>query len=75
MTHGDPRGYTRIVQTYRLANSYAPGWLLQDGTVAAPEARTADTGQTELVPYRETRYAARGDPLAAGQPAVLQPLT
>lgn len=75
MTHGDTRGYTRIVQTYRLANSYAPGWLLQDGTVAAPEARTADTGQTELVPYRETRYAARGDPLAAGQPAVLQPLT
>lgn len=74
MTHGDHRGYTRIVQTYRLANSYAPGWLLQDGTVAAPEASLTDQNVTELVPYPETRYAARGDLLAPGQPATLEPL-
>ena len=71
MTHGDPRGYTRVVQTYRLANSYAPGWLLADGTVAAPETRLTTDGRPELVPWAETRYAARGDRLAPGQPAIL----
>lgn len=71
MTHGDQRGYTRVVQSYRLANSYAPGWLIADGTVAAPEARLTDSGQSELTPYSESRYAARGDRLAPGQPATL----
>lgn len=74
MGNGDPRGYTRTVQTYRLASSYAPGWLLQDGTVAAPETRLRADGTPELVPYSETRYAQRGDRLAAGQPATLAPL-
>jgi hypothetical protein len=74
MTNGDTRGYTRVVQTYRLANSYAPGWLLSDGTVAAPEARQDASGRPELVPYSESRYASRGDRLAAGQPAVLEAL-
>ena len=74
MNHGDPRGYTRIVQTYRLANSYAPGWLLTDGTVAAPEARTTADGRPELIPYSESRYAAPGTRLAPGQPAVLAAL-
>jgi hypothetical protein len=71
MTNGDPRGYTRVVQTYRLANSYAPGWLLIDGTVAAPETRLTDEQRPELVPYSETRYAKQGRRLAPGQPAVL----
>ncbi len=74
MTHGDTRGYTRVVQTYRLANSYAPGWLLDDGTVAAPEAHTAQDGRPELVRYSESRYAAHGDRLAPGQPAILDNL-
>lgn len=74
MSNGDTRGYTRIVQTYRLAASYAPGWLLTNGTVAAPEARQGPDGRPELVPYSESRYAARGDRLAAGQPAVLAQL-
>lgn len=75
MTHGDTRGYTRVVQTYRLAASYAPGWLLSDGTVAAPEARLTDQGASELVPYSESRYAAHGLALAPGQPAALASLT
>lgn len=74
MSQADQRGYTRVVQTYRLAASYAPGWLLDNGTVAPPETRLAANGQTELVPYSETRYAARGDRLAASQPAILAPL-
>lgn len=74
MSQDDQRGYTRVVQTYRLAASYAPGWLLTDGTVAAPETRLTADGRTELVPYSESRYAARGYRLAASQPAILEPL-
>jgi len=74
MSQPDQRGYTRVVQTYRLAASYAPGWLLADGTVAAPEARLTADGRAELVPYSESRYAARGDRLAASQPAILADL-
>lgn len=71
MSHGDPRGYTRTVQTYRLAASYAPGWLLNNGTVAAPECHLTPTGQTTITPYHQTRYAARGYQLADHQPAML----
>lgn len=74
LANGDPRGYTRVVQSYRLANSYAPGWLITDGTVAAPEARTAATGRPELVPWAQTRYAAAGMRLADGQAAILDAL-
>ena len=71
MGHGDTRGYTRVVQTYRLAPSYAPGWLLADGTVAPPQARIGADGRSELVPYSESLYAARGIALAPHQPAAL----
>ena len=74
MAQPDQRGYTRVVQTYRLANSYAAGWLLADGTVAAPETRITSDGRSELVPWAQTRYAARGDQLAPGQPAILEAL-
>lgn len=71
MGNGDHRGYTRVIQTYRLAASYAPGWLLDDGTVAAPETRVTGAGRTVLQPWDQTRYAARGAQLAPGQPAIL----
>lgn len=70
LEHGDQRGYTRVVQTYRLAASYAPGWLLADGSVAAPEAGLTASGDTVLLPYSETRYAKRGLPLAPHQPSM-----
>lgn len=75
MSQDDQRGYTRIVQTYRLAHSYAPGWLLDDGTVAAPETTLTPTGRTVLIPYPRTRYAARGQQLAEHQPAIMTTLT
>lgn len=75
LANGDHRGYTRVVQTYRLAQSYAPGWMLSDGTVTAPEARQGDDGQPELVPWAQTRYAARGDQLAPHQAAIFAALT
>lgn len=75
LAHGDQRGYTRVVQSYRLADSYAPGWLLDNGTVAAPEARQDPHGRPELTPWAESRYPAHGARLAPQQPAVLAPLT
>lgn len=74
MSSGDPRGYTRVTQDYRLATSYAPGWLLQDGTVAPPECRMRPDGQPELVPFRTSSYAPPGAVLAAQQPAALAAL-
>lgn len=74
MGHGDPRGYTRVVQSYRLANSYAPGWLLDNGTVAPPEARLRADGTSELVPYSESRYALQGTRLAPQQAAAFRTL-
>lgn len=74
MGNGDTRGYTRIVQKYRLANSYAPGWLIQGGSVVPPEARLTSDGTSELVPYSESRHASRGLVLADGQAATLDPL-
>lgn len=71
MTHGDTRGYTRVVQTYRLAASYAPGWLLADGTVAAVEVTSGPDRTPRIVPYSESRYAQPGTQLAAHQPATL----
>lgn len=71
MTHGDQRGYTRVVQTYRIASSYAPGWLLRNGTVAPPEVRSGPDQVPRLVPYSESRYAQPGTQLADRQPAIL----
>lgn len=75
LANGDHRGYTRAVQTYHLATSYAPGWMISDGTVAAPEARQGADGRPELVPWAQTRYAARGYQLAPHQAAVFAALT
>lgn len=71
MNNGDRRGYTRIIQHYRLAPSYAPGWLLQDGTVAAPESALTADGESVLLPYHQTAIAASGALLAPHQAAVL----
>jgi hypothetical protein len=75
MARGDPRGYTRPVQTYRLGASYAPGWCLTDGSVAAVEARAGPGGHSVIVPWPQTRYAAAGRRLAPSQPAALAGLT
>ena len=75
MARGDPRGYTRVVQSYRLGCSYAPGWLLADGSVTAVEARAGPGGHNQVVPWPETRYAAAGRRLAANQPAALAGFT
>lgn len=72
MTSGDQRGYTRIQQTYRLASSYAPGWLLGNGRVVPVETHVDDDNRTRITPYSETRYALRGDTLTRHQPATLE---
>ncbi len=75
LEHGDHRGYTRTTQTYKLATSYAPGWLLADGTVAPPQTRIAEDGSTELLPWDQTLYAAYGVTPASHQAPVFTALT
>ena len=74
LANGDPRGYTRVIQSYRLAASYAPGWLLAGGSVAPPETQVSDHGITELVRWEHTRHHQRGYQLAEAQAAIFNAL-
>lgn len=67
LEHGREGAYVRPHQTYKLAATYAPGWVLQDGSVVPVEVRLDASGCNEIVPWPETRYAARGDVLAPDQ--------
>jgi hypothetical protein len=75
MARGDPRGYTRVQQSYRLAGSYAPGWLAADGAVLAVEVVYWPGRGNQLVPWSLTRHALAGARLAPNQPATLAALT
>jgi hypothetical protein len=67
LANGRQGAYVRPAQTYRLAATYAPGWVLEDGTVVPLELRLDDAGGNEVVPWPETRYQAQGARLAAFQ--------
>ena len=60
LQHGRSGAYTRPSQTYQLASTYAPGWVLTNGTVAPVEVRIGPDGCNQVVPWPETRYAAQG---------------
>lgn len=68
MRHGRAGAFTRPRQLYRLAASYAPGWVLSTGCVVPVEAAIGGDGATRLLPWEQTRWCRRGDTLADGQP-------
>lgn len=59
--HGRQGEYTRPSQHYRLAATYAPGFVLSDGAVRPVEMRAAADGTNELLRFTETRWARLGD--------------
>jgi hypothetical protein len=66
-------GYKRPVQTYVIGQSYASGWVTDDGAVLPVEMRPGPGGQPCPVPWSEGRHAAAGRQLAAVQaPSVLR---
>lgn len=48
---------------FTINGPYAAGWVLADGLVRPPETWVDDDGTNHLLPWHETRWAARGEPL------------
>lgn len=67
LANGRPGAYVRPSQTYKLAGTYAPGWVLSTGRVVPVQMRIGADGTNQIVPWAETRYAARGDQLGPNQ--------
>lgn len=64
---GSTAGYTRPVQPYLITGPYAQGWVLDGGAVVPVEAVAGPGGATRILPWQQTRWAARGDRLAPNQ--------
>jgi hypothetical protein len=60
MKHGDQRGYVREWAKYVIAGTYAPGWVLESGTVVPLEMTRGSDGQNEVLPWESSRYYRGG---------------
>lgn len=67
LANGRKGAYVRPEQTYKLAATYASGWVLADGSVVPIELRLDDAGGNEVVPWPETRYGRSGCLLGPNQ--------
>lgn len=67
LANGRPGAYIRPHQSYTVAGTYAPGWVLADGSVVPVEMRLDAAGGNEMVPWPETRYALDGRTLGPDQ--------
>lgn len=65
--HAPPDAYARPVQPYKLIGPYAQAWALEDGTVRAAETAVDVDGNTYLLGWKQTRWAASGDRLGGHQ--------
>jgi hypothetical protein len=67
MRHGRAGAYVRPSQTYRLAATYAPGWVLSGGSVVPVETGPDRGRYTAILPWPMTRYARAGARLGPDQ--------
>lgn len=67
LANGRQGAYVRPHQEYKLAATYAPGWVLTDGTVVPIELELDDQGANRIVPFPLTRYGQSGAILAPDQ--------
>jgi hypothetical protein len=67
LEHGRAGAYIRPDASYRLAATYAPGWVTSDGSVLPVELRLDAEGRNAVVPWAETRHAAAGARLGPDQ--------
>lgn len=65
--HGSADGFVRPIQRYLVVGPYAAGWCLANGTVRAAEAAVDADGQSYLVKWADSRWAAAGDVLGPRQ--------
>lgn len=67
LANGRQGAYVRPQQTYKLAATYAPGWVLADGSVVPIELQLDSQGQNCVVPFPLTRYGRSGAQLGPHQ--------
>jgi hypothetical protein len=67
LANGRQGAYVRPSQAYKLAATYAPGWLLDSGSVVPVELELDQGGGNHIVPWPRTRYARAGARLGADQ--------
>jgi len=67
MGNGQPGAYVRPSAVYKVASTYAPGWVLEDGTVVPVEAAVSGEDGAMIVNWWDGRYAARWERLADEQ--------
>lgn len=67
LNNGRPGAYIRPHRTYTLATTYAPGWVLTDGSVVPVEIGLDAAGGNAITPWPQTRYARSGAALAPEQ--------
>lgn len=67
LANGRQGAYVRPQQSYQLAATYAPGWVLSDGSVVPVELELGPDGHNRVVPFPKTRYGRSGALLAAHQ--------
>lgn len=67
LANGRQGAYVRPSQTYKLASTYAPGWVLSDGSVVPIEMELDASGCNQIVPFPLTRYGRSGKRLAPDQ--------
>ena len=67
LTNGRQGAYVRPQQTYKLAATYAPGWVLDDGSVVPVELELDQGGRNRVVPWPQTRYGQAGVRLGPDQ--------
>lgn len=60
MKHGDQRGYVREWAKYVISGTYAPGWVLQSGTVVPVEMTRGGDGENVVLPWELSRYPEGG---------------
>lgn len=67
LQNGRPNAYIRPHQEYRMAATYAPGWVLADGSVVPVEVTIDAAGRNTITPFPLTRHAATGARLGPDQ--------
>ena len=72
MANSQAGAYVRPDQSYRIAGSYAPGWVTSGGDVLPLQVRRDDSGKNIIVPWPSTGYAASGIQLNATQNPALR---
>lgn len=67
MSNGRQGEYVRPDQTYRVAATYAPGWLLDSGDVVPLQFTVTDEACNLITPWAQTSYALNGSELGEHQ--------